>query len=307
MRSDSILVMDLDQTGPIHADLAPLSQAPVEPSGGQAWHTAMPVRARNVLIVDDVAMNRDIAAHFLRAAGHRVICLDGGVAAVVAVASTDYDVVLMDVRMPEMDGLEATRHIRALGGTRGHVPILALTAQAFDEQVMECRKAGMNGHIPKPFDAPTLVTAVTRALESGSHGDNFAPGLPSASSSLTTPVTYHADLPILEGKVFQRTVSALTTEAAASYLDTVATLCGGLLRMLHRTAAVAPTASQLAAAAHTVAASAGMFGFERLTATARQFQLAVEAGAPQVPTLMDALGAVISTSLRELHGRAAAL
>jgi CheY-like chemotaxis protein len=108
-------------------------------------------------------MNREIASSFLRAAGHEVTCVDGGAAAVAAVVTTDFDVVLMDVRMPEMDGLEATRRIRALEGRRGHVPIVALTAQAFTEQVAECRKAGMDSHLSKPFDPESLLAAVVCA------------------------------------------------------------------------------------------------------------------------------------------------
>ena len=85
-------------------------------------------------------MNRDIAGSFLSAAGHEVTCAEGGAEAVAAAASTDFDVVLMDVRMPEMDGFEATRRIRALGSARGRVPIVALTAQAFTEQVPHAGK-----------------------------------------------------------------------------------------------------------------------------------------------------------------------
>jgi CheY-like chemotaxis protein len=118
---------------------------------------APPTRALHVLAVDDVAMNCDIAAYFLRSAGHKVICLDGGRAAVAAVEKTDFGVVLMDVRMPDMDGLAATRCIRALTGPRAQVPIVALTAYAFEDQAAECQEAGMNGHVSKPFDAETLV------------------------------------------------------------------------------------------------------------------------------------------------------
>jgi signal transduction histidine kinase/ActR/RegA family two-component response regulator len=123
--------------------------------------------ALHVLVVDDVAMNRDIAASFLRAAGQVVDSVEGGAEAVAAAAATDFDVVLMDVRMPVVDGLEATRRIRALGGTRGRVPIVALTAQAFTEQVTECREAGMDDHLVKPFTPATLLAATLHAAEAG--------------------------------------------------------------------------------------------------------------------------------------------
>ena len=117
----------------------------------------------HVLVVDDVLMNRDIAESYLRAGGHTAVCVGSGAEAVAAVTTMDFDVVLMDVRMPEMNGLEATRRIRALCGARGRVRIIALTAQAFTEQIAECLKAGMDGHLGKPFDMDGLLAAVARA------------------------------------------------------------------------------------------------------------------------------------------------
>jgi CheY-like chemotaxis protein len=117
----------------------------------------------HVLVVDDLAMNRDIAAAFLTDAGHRVTTAEDGPQAVLVAGAGDVDVVLMDVRMPGMDGLEATRRIRALAGAGRQVPIVALTALAFAEQVEECREAGMNGHLAKPFSAETLCRAITQA------------------------------------------------------------------------------------------------------------------------------------------------
>jgi PAS domain S-box-containing protein len=121
----------------------------------------------HVLVVDDVAMSRDIARSYLCAVGHTVVCAEGGEEAVAAAAATDFDVVLMDVRMPGMNGLEATRRIRALAGTRGQVPVLAMTAQAFSHQVKECRDAGMVGHVAKPFTLNSLLGAVIRAAKPG--------------------------------------------------------------------------------------------------------------------------------------------
>ena len=81
------------------------------------------------------------------------------------VATGDYNVVLMDVRMPIMDGLEATRRIRALAGRRGRVPIIALTAQVFAEQLDECRLAGMDSTLSKPFTPQSLLAAVSFAAK----------------------------------------------------------------------------------------------------------------------------------------------
>jgi PAS domain S-box-containing protein len=148
---------------------APVAEVPdAAPLRAKATQSAL-----HVLVVDDVAMNRDIAASFLRAAGQVVDTVEGGAEAVAAVAGRDFDVVLMDVRMPVVDGLEATRRIRALGGARARVPIVALTAQAFTEQVAECREAGMDDHLVKPFTPATLLAATVHAAGAGRNNGAF--------------------------------------------------------------------------------------------------------------------------------------
>jgi CheY-like chemotaxis protein len=116
-----------------------------------------------LLVVDDIDMNRDIASAFLSAGGHHVTLAETGEAAVAAVAAEPFDVVLMDVCMPGMDGLEATRRIRALPGERRNVPIVALTAQVFAEQIEQCKSAGMNSHLAKPFAYEALLACVAQA------------------------------------------------------------------------------------------------------------------------------------------------
>lgn len=177
-------------------------------------------RALNVLVVDDITMSRDIARSFLRAAGHCVVCVEGGAEAVAAAADNDFDVVLMDVCMPEMDGLEATRRVRALVGGRGQVPIVAVTAQAFAGQISECRKAGMNGHVSKPFGPEMLVAAVVRAAVIGPHSNSFGPEfVPIPICAAGMPPVIGADLPVLEPKVFDRTTAFLAPEAPARLSD----------------------------------------------------------------------------------------
>jgi CheY-like chemotaxis protein len=166
----SVFCLELPCAGPAIEPLAiPLARAFAETSHeSQAAPAAAadetPVyRALHVLVVDDIAMNREIAGSFLRSVGHRVAFAESGAAAVEAAAATDFDVIVMDIRMPGMGGLDATRHIRALAGARGGVPIIAVTAQAFAEQALEYREAGMNGHVIKPFAPDVLVAAVEAA------------------------------------------------------------------------------------------------------------------------------------------------
>jgi signal transduction histidine kinase/CheY-like chemotaxis protein len=136
---------------------------PVAASVAMVPDARQALAAMRVLVVDDNAMNRDIAASFLRAAGHCVTTAAGGAEAVAAAAGEDFDAVLMDVRMAGMDGLEATRRIRALEGGRGQVPVVAMTARAFANQVQECLDAGMDGHLAKPFTPESLTEALGTA------------------------------------------------------------------------------------------------------------------------------------------------
>ena len=116
---------------------------------------------RRVLVVEDNEMNRDIARELLEMHGFMVETAANGKLAVEAFASHPsgyYDAILMDVRMPVMDGLEATKHIRISGRADARsVPIIAMTANAFDEDTRESIQSGMNGHLSKPVDIRLLL------------------------------------------------------------------------------------------------------------------------------------------------------
>jgi signal transduction histidine kinase/AmiR/NasT family two-component response regulator len=121
-------------------------------------------RPLKVLVAEDDAVNRMVVSKMLGAFDVDLRVVSDGVEAVQAVLETDYDVVLMDVRMPEMDGLAATRAIRAQGGRFDALPIIALTANAFPEDVRICREAGMSDFLAKPLRKPVLVAALLRAM-----------------------------------------------------------------------------------------------------------------------------------------------
>jgi PAS domain S-box-containing protein len=115
-----------------------------------------------VLVVEDLELNQEIARSSLEAAGHTVDVVDSGEAAIEAVRSANYDVVLMDVQMAGVDGLEATRRIRALKGRAERLPIIAMTAAVLPEQIREFKDAGMNDHIGKPFRRADLYAMIAR-------------------------------------------------------------------------------------------------------------------------------------------------
>ncbi|MDB5444782.1 MAG: sensor histidine kinase/response regulator [Phenylobacterium sp.] len=121
--------------------------------------------ALHVLIVDDNATNRLVAATLCEMFGCTSETVDSGGAAIEAVASGRFDVVLMDVKMPGMDGVEATRQIRSGGGAASRVPILAVTANADPTDAAFYRASGMNGVVEKPLKPERLLAAMSAVLQ----------------------------------------------------------------------------------------------------------------------------------------------
>jgi len=115
---------------------------------------------RRLLLVDDVEINREIIMTLLEPTGIEIECASNGVEAVSMFtdAPDRYDAILMDIQMPVMDGLTATRRIRELpAGWSLHVPIIAVTANVFQEDIEKCMQAGMNDHVGKPLDIELLL------------------------------------------------------------------------------------------------------------------------------------------------------
>jgi PAS domain S-box-containing protein len=126
-------------------------------------HEPMTTRPMRVLLVEDNAVNARIALALVRRAGHDVTHVTDGSLAVNAIARERFDLVLMDVQMPVMDGLEATRQLRARErGTRDHVPIVAMTANAMKGDDELCFRAGMDGYLPKPLEFARLREVLSR-------------------------------------------------------------------------------------------------------------------------------------------------
>jgi CheY-like chemotaxis protein len=123
--------------------------------------------SRRILLADDNPVNCRLAVLMLSKAGHQVDVVGDGAAAVAALAEHDYDLVLMDVQMPGVDGLEATRRIRRLPAARAGVPVIAITANAMAGDEQRCLDAGMNDYVTKPIDRARLLGKVAQWGEKG--------------------------------------------------------------------------------------------------------------------------------------------
>ncbi|MFT3685684.1 MAG: response regulator [Phycisphaerales bacterium] len=137
---------------------------------------AAPIASLNVLLAEDNPVNQKFAVRVLEGAGHKVKVANNGREAVEHTAAQTFDVVLMDVQMPEMDGLEATKAIRqreatGAGESNGHrLPIIAMTANAMSGDREMCINAGMDGYVPKPVKRETLFEEMKRVLKETGHG-----------------------------------------------------------------------------------------------------------------------------------------
>ena len=125
--------------------------------------SAPDLSASRILLVDDGPINRQIALGFLRDTGAIVETANNGLLALDKLAQTDYDLVLMDIQMPEMDGLTAVRRIRTRLG-KSELPVIAMTAQAMAEDVDTSLQAGMNEHLTKPIVPETLYRVLAKYL-----------------------------------------------------------------------------------------------------------------------------------------------
>lgn len=130
------------------------------------------IRGASILLVEDNAINQQVATELLQSEGFVVTVVENGLEAVKALTSGDtgnnFDLVLMDIQMPVMDGYDATREIRNSSSSNNDIPIVAMTAHALSSQCAQCVDAGMNDYITKPFDVGILFAILIKWIEPGS-------------------------------------------------------------------------------------------------------------------------------------------
>lgn len=222
--------------------------------------------ALHLLVVDDIKANRDVARAILEGAGHRVTVVADGEAAIAAVRHDRFDAVLMDVHMPGMDGLEATRRIRALPAPLGQVTILALSASVQAEQVAACRAAGMDGHLDKPIDRERMLATLAQLAR-----DRPAPEATMAETMTDT-------VPLLDTK----RIEALRAQLGAAAADIIQEFIGELRRAGGLLADASPAErgdpARVKALAHRLLGGARTLGAVALEAEAEALQRAAKDG-----------------------------
>jgi PAS domain S-box-containing protein len=269
---------------------------------GAATFTTFIAPPAHVLVVGEAAMNRDIIGAFLQSAGHHVSSASSGTEALALAAAETFQVVLMDMHMSGMDGPETTRRLRAMHGINGRVPVIAMMQLPTPADIERYRNAGMDMHLPKPFSCPQLLDAVTSALnlrhmQPHRHAELLAG--PAAAAECDT------DAPVCDTEMFDRTASFLSREDVRKHVKTLAARSEEILGQLRGPANSNIGQDDLLAAAHSVAGSAGMFGFQRLSQSARRYELAVVRDLPEREPATRGLVAAIETTLRDMEMRLA--
>jgi len=216
-------------------------------------------RSLRVLLAEDNPINRELAVAILAKLGHAVVVAGNGLQTLAALAQQPFDLVLMDVQMPEMDGLEAATRIRASEkGTGRHLPIIALTAHAMKGDREQCLAAGMDDYVTKPIRRPELVGAIERLL-------------PTGQESVPAPVA----VPAATGPAFHRAKFMSELEGNTELLRRLAKLffeCTPPLLQQIRAAVQSGDARSLQRAAHTLKGSLGQFCAHAAMHTARKLE-----------------------------------
>ncbi len=223
-------------------------------------------RRISILLAEDLPMNQLFATAILKNGGYDVDVVGDGAQAVQAVQHGDYDLVLMDVRMPVLDGIEATRRIRSLGGGKtSDIPILALTASSLPEEVARCHSAGMNAHILKPINGDALLEAVARWLGSKEAGgtSEVVAGLPGTGEAVLDEDHITRLARFLEPAEFDEIVGKFETELP-KHLNAITTAGADRARVEWE--------------AHALISLSGNLGLVELSSCSRRLRDACRAG-----------------------------
>jgi signal transduction histidine kinase/ActR/RegA family two-component response regulator/HPt (histidine-containing phosphotransfer) domain-containing protein len=220
-------------------------------------------QGKRILLAEDLRINQIIAVEILKSAQYDVDVANDGSEAVAAARRADYDLILMDMHMPGMDGLEATRAIRALGPPKNQVPIVALTADAIAGAREQYLAAGMDDFLSKPFDRVELFAVVERWVA------NRAVPSPGDTDAAATPPA------LLDGSTIDGIEKIMTV---AAFQEFVKSWLEGSTERVNRIHALAEAGSltELRQHAHNLVSTAGGVGAHPLAALARRLEAACQ-------------------------------
>jgi CheY-like chemotaxis protein/HPt (histidine-containing phosphotransfer) domain-containing protein len=217
-------------------------------------------RSLRILLAEDNYVNQRVAFKLLNAWGHKVDIAANGLEALEAIRQHTYDLVLMDVQMPEMDGVEATRQIRQLKGASAHIPIVAMTANAMQGDRERFLEAGMNDYLAKPIARDRLL-AILQRYACGRQGLDPETDAPSVQVGTPTPLLGYDVLGYLLNELSRDTVMELTED----YISHSKTLLSQAL-----TAKEAGDMEAVEYAVHTLKGMSGTLGALRLAQTCQE-------------------------------------
>ncbi|WP_434619043.1 response regulator [Azospirillum sp. B2RO_4] len=267
-------ILSLPIRGP--AETAPIARTGAPPAPQPTPQPAMqpePTPRARVLVAEDNPVNQQLTLALLRRAGHSAEAVSNGEEAVEAVTARPYDLVLMDVQMPVMDGLAATRLIRRLSGPAARIPVVALTANAMQGDAAICLEAGMDDYLSKPINARKLLDTIARfaapAADTTIEGGGQAPAPPQPVSE-PEPATVNVEK-------IEELRDALGSDGFTLLLETFFSDSPQHLDLL-RAAIARGDRTGIEREAHILKGSAANVGFDRLAATAHHLVAAARSG-----------------------------
>jgi CheY-like chemotaxis protein len=254
VKADELQIAILAALSGLTRDNRGPSASPRDAGGAQA------ARRLRILLAEDNPVNQRVALHILQKGGHSVLPVANGREAVDALAREEFDVVLMDVQMPEMDGFEATDAIRTQEQITGrHVPIIAMTAHAMKGDRERCLESGMDDYVAKPVHADELLRVIQKF-----EPQFAAPAAPEAPAAITA-----------EPPVFDRQTALERVNGEEELLDEVIQLflSDAPNRLAEARASLEKgDPNRLQIAAHSLKGAAGYVGAERTSAQAMKLE-----------------------------------
>jgi signal transduction histidine kinase/DNA-binding response OmpR family regulator/HPt (histidine-containing phosphotransfer) domain-containing protein len=275
----------LDILTNVYAGPARSEEIPAPVACKSALMIAAGARPLRILLAEDNKVNQQYACFLLAKAGHEVTVAENGHQAVDALRAQDFDVVLMDIQMPELDGVQATRQIRSLPAPKNSVPIIAMTAHAMAGACEEYLAAGMDDYISKPFQAALILSKLSQLA---------------GAIIPEPPVVLGTDADLMDG---DKIADLKALMAPGQFCDFITLCIRGAEGHLDQIEAylAAGDAKNVAQEAHMLVSVAGNAGAMQLSSLARKTEMATIHEPASVAKLVAQLKACLAVSMAALR------